>query len=307
MVKTKKTLIIGTRSSKLAIIQASSVANYLRVAGFKVKLEPIVTSGDKVKGELSASGGKGLFVKEIEQALMDQRIDLAVHSMKDVPGVIGRGLAIIAVTAREDPRDVMVSTAAMTLASLPAGSRVATSSPRRKVQITLVRDDVEVIPIRGNIDTRLKKLKAREAEAIILAAAGLVRLNVPKVITQYLPLDKFVPAPGQGALAIEARREDMDLSKIVQRACHHVPTAIALTAERHFLRGVGGDCHTPLGAYATVEGKKLTLQGFLATPDGSRHATESISGKISAAANLGRRLADQLVARVAGKSIGRRV
>jgi hydroxymethylbilane synthase len=303
----KKTLIIGTRASKLAMVQAGMVATYLRAAGFKMKLEPILTSGDGMKGDLKASGGKGLFVKEIEQALIDKRIDLAVHSMKDIPGIIARGLAIVAVIKREDPRDVMVSTAAKTLASLPAGSRVATSSPRRKVQISIARDDLDIIPIRGNIDTRLQKLKDKQAEAVIIAAAALVRLRIPKVITQYLPPDKFVPSPGQGALAIEVRREDKELSSIIQRACHDVPTAIVLTAERNFLRGVGGDCYTPLGAHAVVDGKKLELRGFLSTPDGSRHANETISGKAKDAADLGKRLADQLMAQVAGKSIGRRV
>jgi hydroxymethylbilane synthase len=303
----KKTLIIGTRASKLAMIQGSIVAGLLRSAGFTIKLEPMLTSGDSLKGDLKDSGGKGLFVKEIEQALADKRIDLAVHSMKDVPGIIGRGLAIVAVTKREDPRDVMVSTAAKTLASLPAGSRVATSSPRRKVQISIARDDLDIVSMRGNIDTRLQKLKDKQAEAVILAAAGLIRLRIPKVITQYLPLDRFVPSPGQGALAIEVRREDKELSGILQRTCHDDPTAVALTAERNFLRGVGGDCHTPLGAHATVKGKKLELRGFLATPDGSRHANETISGKAKDAADLGKRLADQLMAQVAGKSIGRRV
>lgn len=300
-------VVIGTRSSKLAMIQANVVASFLKVAGFKVKIESMVTSGDRTDGDLAASGGKGLFVKEIEQALLDKHIDLAVHSMKDVPGVISRGLSIIAVTKREDPRDVMISSIAKTLSDLPAGSRIATSSPRRKVQLKTFRDDIDVVPMRGNIDTRLKKLRGGEAEAIVIAAAGLIRLRIQKVITQYLSLDRFVPSVGQGSLAIQVRRGEMKLARLVQRVCHDIPTAIALTAERNFLRRVGGDCYTPLGAYASISGKELQLRGFIATPDGSRSVNETITGGIADAANLGKRLADQMLAELSGSSVGRRV
>jgi len=300
-------VVIGTRSSKLAMIQANVVASFLKVAGFKVKIESMVTSGDRTDGDLAASGGKGLFVKEIEQALLDKHIDLAVHSMKDVPGVISRGLSIIAVTKREDPRDVMISSIAKTLSDLPAGSRIATSSPRRKVQLKTFRDDIDVVPMRGNIDTRLKKLRGGEAEAIVIAAAGLIRLRIQKVITQYLSLDRFVPSVGQGSLAIQVRRGEMKLARLVQRVCHDIPTAIALTAERNFLRRVGGDCYTPLGAYASISGKELQLRGFIATPDGSRSVNETITGEIADAANLGKRLADQMLAELSGSSVGRRV
>lgn len=307
MADPKRKLLIGTRGSKLAMAQANLVASFLRTAGMKVKIEPMVTAGDRVRGNLSSSGGKGLFVKELEEALQYEKVDLAVHSMKDVPALIGKGLAIVAVTRREDARDVMISGVARTLKSLPSGARVGTSSPRRRAQLMRDRDDLEVVPIRGNIDTRLKKLKAGEAEAIIVAAAGLVRLKVPKVITQYLPADRFIPSVGQGTIAVEARYDDVELSRLVQRVCHHLPTAMAVRAERAFLKRVGGDCFTPMAAYATLRGKELKLRGFLATPDGSRSETEIISGAASNAVDLGKQLADILLAKLAGKSVGKRV
>lgn len=280
------------------MMQAHTVARFLKTAGLKADVEAID------EGE---SGGEGFFVKELEQALLDRRIDLAVHRMKDVPGMIAKGLAIAAVTKREDPRDVLISTVSRGISDLPAGSRVAALSPRRRIQIQAERDDLTFVSLSGTVDDRLGKLKEGEAEALVMAAAGLKRLRIEKVVSQYLSLDRFVPAPGQGALAVEVRHEEGTLPGIVQGVCHHVPTALAVRAERNFLRCAGDDPQTPLGAYATLEGAGLTLRGFLATPEGTKVLNETITGRAEDAADLGKRLADELIAKLEGRSIGRRV
>jgi hydroxymethylbilane synthase len=184
---------------------------------------------------------------------------------------------------------------------------VGTTSPRRRVQVLAERDDLTVVPLSGTVDARLGKLKEGEAEAIVMAAAGLKRLQIEKVISQYLPVDRFVPSPGQGALAVEVRHEEGPLPGIVQKVCHDVPTALAVRAERNFLRRAGGDSETPLGAHATLDGAGLTLRGFLATPEGTKSVNEEITGAAEDAADLGKRLADQLIAKLEGRSVGRRV
>ncbi len=272
------------------MVQANLVASFLRTAGYSVTIKPIVTSGD-----------------EIEEALLAKQIDLGVHRMKDLPATLPRGCSIVAVTKREDPRDAMVSSVARTLAELPAGARVGTSSPRRRAQILDERGDIDIVPVSGDVEARLQTLKNGEVEAIVVAAAGLKRLRIAKVITQYLPPERFVPAVGQGALAVEARRGEKELSTIVQRLCHHQDTATAIRAERSFLKRIGGDRLTPMGAHAVITGSRLVVVGFLARPDGTHPLRERIEGDVPSAADLGKRLADEMTAMLSGRSIGRRV
>jgi hydroxymethylbilane synthase len=229
----------------------------------------VVTSGDRIHDRpLAEVGGKGLFVKEIEEALLDGRADFAVHSIKDVPGLLPAGLTIACVPTREDPRDVLVAPAHGTLAALPAGARVGTSSLRRMAQLVAMRPDLRVAPIRGNVDTRLRKLDAGEFDAIVLARAGLVRLGLAGRATEVLSTDISLPAVGQGALGIECREGDENVQSRLA-PLHDVETATCVAAERGVLIALGGDCRTPLGAFAERRGDAIRLRAFVANADGS--------------------------------------
>ncbi len=284
-------ITIGSRGSKLAIVQAEFVASILRASGEAVEIKTITTSGDRTDKPLAAEGGKGLFVKEIEEALAAGEIDLAVHSMKDVPGIIPNELSIVAIPKREDARDVFVSRKYSRLDDLPAGARVGTSSPRRQAELQGIRPDLELLPLRGNVDTRIRKLNEGQYDAIILAAAGLIRLGMQNEIAEYLPVERMIPSVGQGALAIEVRKDDKELIARLQKTCHHEESGIAVGAERAFLQAVGGDCYTPLAAHATVSGDKLKLTGFL------HGRVDLIEGKVADAEELGRKLAVRLTER----------
>jgi hydroxymethylbilane synthase len=296
------TIRIATRGSALALWQANWVRDRLMAddPALAVDLLVLKTRGDKILDRaLSEVGGKGLFVKEIEEALLDGRAEVAVHSMKDLPAEVPVGLVIGAVPAREDARDALVVAPALAatardVASLPRGARVGTSSLRRMCQLKARRPDLDVVPLRGNVDTRLRKVEAGELDAIILACAGLKRLGHGARITTALTVAESLPAIGQGALAIECRVDDPEtqarLAKLDDR-----PTARAVVAERAFLRRLAGDCKTPLAAHATVDGARLVLDGLVGAPDGSRLVRHQLEGAADDGEAIGRALAEELL------------
>jgi hydroxymethylbilane synthase len=296
------TLKIGSRGSVLALAQAEWVRRKLQEKGLNVEIIVIKTSGDRfVDRTIQSLGGKGIFTKEIEDALLRREIDLAVHSMKDLPTELPKGLAIAAVPVREDPRDVLVSRKNIPLDALPKGAQLATGSLRRKSQILNYRPDLVVVPIRGNVDTRLKKLFEQGPDAIVLAAAGLKRLDREDRITEYLPPDICLSAVAQGALAIETR--DDEPSRQAVAFLHHDPSFIEVTAERAFLRKLGGGCHLPVAARACIDGELLSLTGMVAEPDGRRLCRGRIAGPKGQAAALGIELAERLVSDGAGEML----
>ena len=265
-------LTYATRRSALALAQCRAFVATLRARHPGVELVElqVVTTGDKIQDRpLSEVGGKGLFVKEIEEALLDRRADLAVHSIKDVPGVLPAGLSLSCVPPREDPRDVLVAPEHRTLAGLPKGAKVGTSSLRRKLSLLASRPDLDVVPLRGNVDTRLGKLDRGEVAAIVLAHAGLLRLGLGGRVTEVLSPDVSLPAIGQGALGIETRSDDVEIRARLD-ALHDREAAVRVAAERGVLVALGGDCTTPIAAYAErVEGQ-MRLRAFVADADGSR-------------------------------------
>jgi len=288
---------IGTRSSPLALWQAQWVKDQLEQQwpALGVELVPIKTSGDRFQNiSLSRIGGKGLFVKEIEEALQAGRVDLAVHSVKDVPAVLPAGLSLSVIPQREDPRDVLITSNGETLDELPAGTRVGTSSLRRQALLLHLRPDLHIAMLRGNVETRLRKQRAGEVDATILAAAGLKRLGLMPARSHILDEQIFVPAVGQGALGIETRAE-ADIGAFL-RPLHHVETALAVTAERAFLGRMGGSCRTPLAAQATARAEGVTLVALIASPDGQVVLRGQEHGPAETAEQLGIRLADRLLA-----------
>jgi hydroxymethylbilane synthase len=297
-------LRVGTRGSLLARTQTGHVIDALRAAHADLDVETIVirTSGDDRSvspADLSLpGGGKGLFVKEIEEALLAGRIDLAVHSLKDMPGGTPPGLILAATPVREDPRDALIAAPGSTLATLPVGSRIGTSSVRRTCQLRARRPDLEFVPMRGNVDTRLRKLHEGAADAIVLAAAGLRRLGRTAEITELLAVDDCLPAIGQGILALETRREDAPTRALVE-VLEDAAAARAASAERAFLETAGGDCTTPLSAHAYVCSGALRVDGFVASPDGARFLRDSVRTTIDTdligAAAAGRLLAQRLL------------
>jgi hydroxymethylbilane synthase len=297
-------LRLGTRGSPLALRQAHAVAAELERAGVEVALEIIRTSGDAWKGSLAAVGGKGLFTKELEDALRERRIDLAIHSLKDVPAILPPDLALIATPVREDPRDVLIAAVAGGIADLPAGARLGTSSLRRRAQLLARRRDLVIAPLRGNVETRLEKLARGEVDALVLAAAGLRRLGLAPAGARVLTTEEFLPAIGQGALAIEARAEDAAVRDAVA-PLNDAATATCVAAERAFLAAVGGDCHTPLAASTTLAAGRLSLRALVAELDGSAFLTGEGDGSPAEAEAIGRRLAAELLGRGAAAMIAR--
>jgi len=298
MTQAVRELIIGTRSSKLALWQAEWVHARLRELepGLSVSLKRIKTTGDKILDTpLAAIGGKGLFIKEIEDALRRGEIDLAVHSMKDVPTHVPEGLEILAIPEREDPRDVLVSRGGIAFDRLGAGARIGTSSLRRQAQLLHARPDLSIQILRGNVDTRLRKLEAGEFEGIILAAAGVRRLGWTDRVTEYLSPDVCLPAIGQGALALEGRASDAFMRDVAARLDHQ-PTRLAVTAERALLERLEGGCQVPIAAHATISGEALTMTALVASVNGRRLIRDSIQGPAQAAHRLGIELAERLLA-----------
>jgi hydroxymethylbilane synthase len=297
-------LRLGTRGSPLALCQSGLIAAEIERRGTPVELVTIRTSGDVATGSLAALGGKGLFVKEIEEALLRHRIDVAVHSLKDMPASLPKGLVLVATPPRADARDVLISAAGVGLASLPAGTRVGTSSLRRRAQLLALRPDLGVVEMRGNVDTRLGKLASGRVDAILLAAAGLERLGLTPAGLVPLAPKIFMPAIGQGILALEARADDPAVHAVL-RPFDDPATRAAADAERAFLVTVGGDCHTPLAAYATVFGDRLRMQALVAAIDGREMIGDTFEGPVAFATDIGTRLATALLSRGAADLIAR--
>jgi len=295
-------LRIGTRKSPLALWQAEHVrARLLAVhPGLAVELVTMTTEGDKILDTpLAKIGGKGLFLKELEQALLEGRIDIAVHSLKDVTVSLPEGLVIPVIGEREDPRDAFVSVHHASLADMPAGSRIGTSSLRRQCQIRALYPQLEVVSLRGNVNTRLAKLDAGEFDAILLAAAGLKRLGFETRIRALLPPEILLPAVGQGALAIECRDADREVRRLID-PLHHAPTASCIAAERALNARLEGGCQVPIAAFAELSGETLHLRALVGEPDGSCVIHGDIEGEAARAEQLGADLATELLNRGAG-------
>jgi hydroxymethylbilane synthase len=291
-----KQLRIGTRASQLALWQANWVKAELekRYLGMVVTLVKIKTIGDKILDvPLAQVGGKGLFVKEIEEAMLRGEIDIAVHSMKDVPTEFPEGLGLCCITEREDPRDAVISRG-VKFADLPQGARIGTSALRRQAQLLMLRPDLQMVVIRGNVETRINKLETEKLDAVILAAAGLKRLGFTDRVTEYLSTDLSIPAIGQGALGIECRLDDTTIKNTVA-FFNHPDTAHAVRAERALLWRCEGGCQVPIAAHGEVTGNELSLIGFVASVDGRRSIKESISGPAAEGEKLGIALAERLL------------
>ena len=294
-------LVIGSRGSRLALTQAEWVKTQLAALApdLAVQIDIIKTTGDVKTEPLSVIGGKGVFTKELEDALLDGRIDIAVHSLKDLPTIIPETLMIAAICERADPRDALILRSDndqddATLATLPERAVVGTSSQRRLAQLKHLRRDVVVKDVRGNVDTRLRKLDEGEYHALILASAGLQRMGQEKRISALIPTEQMLPAVGQGAIGVETRADDKPTIGIVS-ALNHEATALACTAERSFLRALGGGCQLPIAGYAVVHSQELVLEGLVADPKGNEIVRDRISGSVAGANELGARLARRLL------------
>lgn len=296
-------LRIGTRGSRLALVQSEWVKTRIE-AGYphiRVELVRIKTAGDKIlDSPLSKIGGKGLFVKEIEEALLDGRVDLAVHSMKDVPAELPDKLFLAAFPEREDPGDALISAEEYTLDRLPPKARVGTSSLRRTAQLLHMRPDLETVSLRGNVDTRLRKVESGEMHAVVLAAAGLRRLGLADRITQIIPPEVILPAVGQGALGLEARRDDHETIRVLD-FLNHEPTEITVRAERAFLKELEGGCQVPIAGFARLEGERIWFKGMVAELDGSRVFKEQRIGATDRPEAVGIACARSLLASGADK------
>jgi len=318
-------LRIATRKSQLALWQAEHVSALLRAAhpGLEIELVPLLTQGDRIQDRtLAAIGGKGLFIKELEVALQGLRADIAVHSMKDVPADLPRGLIIGAVLKRADPRDALVTTSGIArLEDLPRGAVVGTSSLRRQAQIRALRPDLSIESLRGNVDTRLRKLDAelesaakpdssstvtsgKRMDAIVLACAGLIRLGLESRITARLDPNICLPAVTQGVIGIECRQSDASTIEFL-RALEDPAARKVMDAERAYASRLGGSCQSPIAAYAELEGNRMTLRGLVAEPDGSRLLKDSLSGSAENPAALGRQLAERILGLGAGPLLER--
>ena len=290
-------VVVGTRGSKLALTQTKWVIDQLKERNPQVEFEVkiIKTKGDLIQHlSLDKIGDKGLFVKEIEQQLLDKEIDIAVHSMKDMPSTLPAGLRFAGTPEREDPRDVLIlKEGYKNIDDLPRGAKIGTGSKRRKYQLLKYRPDLEIVPIRGNIDTRIQKIKDENLDGIVLAAAGMIRAGMTEQISYYFPVDLMVPAPAQGALAIEIRENDLEIESLVNSIKDEV-TQVRVAAERGFLIGVNGSCHVPMGAYCEIVGDQLKLTGLYGNEEGSKLVIKTLEGSIESPIDLGVELA-QLV------------
>ena len=288
---------LGTRGSRLALVQCEQVAAALRAHGARVEVVVIRTSGDRLaQVALADFGGKALFVKEIEEALLASQVDVGVHSLKDMPAALPAGLVLAAFPAREDPADVLLTRGPGGWDGLPRGARVGTSSLRRQALVLARRPDLRPEPIRGNVETRIEKLGAGACDATILAAAGLRRLGLAPPHLTALPVEEFVPAVGQGILGVEARSADGEIREAL-RAVDHAGTRMQAVAERAFLRRLGAGCHTPVAGHARLVGDAISIAGLVASVDGVTVLAGEVSGPGSQAAALGERLADDLLGR----------
>jgi hydroxymethylbilane synthase len=295
-------LRIGSRGSQLALWQANHISALLRARGHEVEIEIIHTAGDKITdvplAQVGAKGGrgKGIFTKEIEEALAAGRVDLAVHSLKDLPTELPRGFEIAAITERQDPRDAFCSRLYSNIEDLPQSTRVGTSGLRRQAQLKAIRPDLDIHPLRGNVDTRLRKLEQGEYDAIILASAGLKRLGKTELIKQIIPTKIMCPAAGQGALGIEIRESDTSVRQHLE-FLNDAPARAATTCERALLNSLGGGCQVPIGAFAEIRKGKLHLEAIVADPDGSTILRESREGNVNDPGKLGNAVGETLLGR----------
>ena len=291
-------LVVGTRGSNLALVQTNWVVEQLKKNNpdieFEIKI--IKTKGDLIKDlPLDKIGDKGLFVKEIEKSLLDKEIDMAVHSMKDMPSYLPEGLKFAHSPKREDPRDALIfKEGYKSLDDLPQGARIGTGSKRRKYQLLKHRPDLEIVPIRGNIETRIKKIETEKLDGVVLAASGLRRAGLDDKIDYYIPTDIMLPAPAQGILALEIREDDKETEKIIDSIKDNI-TKVQIDAERGFLIGVNGSCHIPMGAYCEVDGEKITLTGLYGDGDGKKIVIQSKEGTLADAQKIGYELAKSVL------------
>ncbi|MGL5328112.1 MAG: hydroxymethylbilane synthase [Peptostreptococcaceae bacterium] len=287
-------VVVGTRGSKLALTQTNWVIDQLKEHNpsidFEVKI--IKTKGDLIQNiSLDKIGDKGLFVKEIEQQLMNKEIDIAVHSMKDMPSSLPDGLKFAGIPKREDPRDVLVLKEGYTcIDDLPKGAKIGTGSKRRKFQLIKARPDLDIVPIRGNIDTRIRKIEDENLDGVVLAAAGILRVGMSEHISYYIPTDIMVPAPAQGALGIEIRDNDLEIENIIN-CLKDEETEIQVAAERGFLDGVNGSCHIPMGAYCTINGESIKVTGLFGDEEGNKLVIKTLEGNASSPREVGQNLA----------------
>lgn len=295
-------LVIGTRGSKLALWQSNFIkAELERITGLPVSLKVIKTTGDKILDvPLAKVGGKGLFTKEIEVELLAGTVDLAVHSMKDVPTELPEGCVIAAMPERVDPRDAIVSGAGYTLETLPEGAKLGTSSLRRRAQVMHLRPDLEIVDVRGNLDTRMRKAESGELGAVILAAAGITRMGWADRITSYIPTQQMVSAVGQGAIGVEIREDDEYLLHVLEQV-GHPETMECVTAERVVMRRLEGGCQVPIGAYARYEEGTLVMDALVGSVDGSRIVREQLCGDAGDPEALGEAMVERLLALGAGE------
>ncbi|MGA1826488.1 MAG: hydroxymethylbilane synthase [bacterium] len=295
----RKLIMIGTRASKLALIQAHNVMDHLINSGYRGKIElvKITTTGDKIlDAPLAKVGGKGLFVKEIEEALLQKRIDIAVHSMKDVPSEMVDDLCIGAITERFDPRDVLVSENKTILKHLPDEAVIGTCSLRRQTQILHYRPSFQIVQLRGNLETRLRRVGAGGIDAIILAAAGLHRMGMEEEITEYLPMDFFLPAVAQGALGIQIRKDDGDIAEII-KPLDHENSRLCIEAERAFLKRLEGSCQVPIAGSAQIDGESMNIEGLVGSLNGETIIRDSMCGNYLTGEEMGITLAETILSR----------
>ena len=293
----KNIIRIGTRGSRLALWQAEHVKSRLEglYPHLFVSIEKIKTTGDKIlDAPLARVGGKGLFVKEIEEALIEGRIDMAVHSMKDMPVIIPEGLCIGTITKREDPRDALISRDGKIFSALPEGAHIGTSSLRRSSQLLFFRPDLRISPLRGNVDTRLRKLDEGRFDAIVLASAGIIRMGLKERVTEFFPVSFLIPAIGQGAICIECRENDQEIMDLI-KPLDHKETSTAIRAERAFLKRLEGGCQVPIGAHARLVDDTIEMEGFIASIDGREMVMERMTDKVDRPEDLGKRLAESIL------------
>jgi len=295
-------LRLGTRGSELALVQAEYVAGRLRSAGHEVEIVKIQTTGDRMQGSSEPSTGKTVWVQEIEEALLDASIDLAVHSAKDLPAELAEGLTIGAYPHREDPRDCFIGAPGKRFSALPPGARVGTGSTRRTALLRALRPELQVVPLRGNVPTRLAKIESQGLDGIVLASAGLIRLGLEDRILDPLDQERYVPAGGQGALAVEVRIDDDRVQKIVTQI-EEPSVASQVRAERALLAELGGDCRTPIGVHATLQGIRLILRSIVLSRTGLDRIEGSAEGDVDAPETLGVTLGRELLQRGAGRLI----
>lgn len=293
----RRVLRIGSRGSRLALWQAEFIKRLITrsLPDIKIEISVIRTTGDRVADlSLSLIGGKEVFVKEIEEALLLKEIGIAVHSMKDLPSTLPVGLKIGAVAKRHDPRDALVSKQGIRFDELPKGARIGTGSVRRQAQLLYFRPDLQIIPIRGNVDTRLRKLRNDGFDGVVLALAGLERMGLESEIAEVFSFDVLIPAPGQGAIAVECRGDDEEINQILL-TINHEESEVATSAERSFLERLGGSCHVPVGCYAEVKEVRIKILGLIASPDGKNLIREDIEGSVQNHKSLGKELAERIL------------